>query len=200
MDDTFVIFGSDLDFEHFQGKLNLLHPSLKLTVEKEQNNSMNFLDVVLEKEGTKFLTNINRKLTFTRQYTRWNFLSSKITKITLIRTLVHRAFMTCSKIKLGSELDKIKELLIENEYPADVLLSCSSQELARTAEEAFGPEKCPVYLKLPWISNFSLKFENQINKAITFCFHAVKPRIVYNARVMLPSTTWIAFLPLKKVA
>ena len=32
--------------------------------------------------------------------------------------------MICSKTKLGSELDKIKQLLIENGCPTDVLLSC----------------------------------------------------------------------------
>ena len=42
MDDTFAIFGSELDCDHFKGKLNLLHPALKFTVEKEQNNSLNF--------------------------------------------------------------------------------------------------------------------------------------------------------------
>ena len=33
----------------------------------------------------------------------------------------------------------------------------------------------------------SSKSENQINTAITFCFYAVKPRMVYSTRVMLPS-------------
>ena len=55
------------------------------------------------------------------------------------------------------------------------------------AEKTFGPEKCPVYLKLPWIGNVSSKFENQINKAITSCFYAVKPNVVYSTRAMLPS-------------
>ena len=96
--------------------------------------------------------------------------------------------MICSKTKLGSELDKIKQLLIENGYPADVLLSCINQKLANfVAEETSGPEKRPVYLKLPWIGNVSSKFENQINKAITCCFYAVKARVVYSTRVMLPS-------------
>ena len=44
-----------------------------------------------------------------------------------------------------------------------------------------------MYLKLSWIGNISSKFENQINKAITSCFYAVKPCVVYNTRVMLPS-------------
>ena len=96
--------------------------------------------------------------------------------------------MICSKTKLGSELDKIKQLLIENGYPADVLLSCINQKVANfAAEKTFGPEKCPVYLKLPWIGNVSSKFENQINKGITSCFYAVKPRVVYSTRAMLPS-------------
>ena len=45
-------------------------------------------------------------------------------------------------------------------------------------------QKCPVYLKLPWIGNVSSKFENQINKAIASCFYAVKPRVVYSTRVV----------------
>ena len=70
--------------------------------------------------------------------------------------------MICSKTKFSSELDKIKELLIENGYPADVLLYCINQKLANfAAEKAFGPEKCPIYLKLPWIGNahYSLKIK-----------------------------------------
>ena len=65
--------------------------------------------------------------------------------------------------KLGSELDKIKELLTENGYPTDFLPSGISQKLANfAAETMFGPEKCPVYLKVPRIGNVSSKFENHI--------------------------------------
>ena len=34
VDDSFVIFGSELDCDHFQEKLNLLHPVLKFTIEE----------------------------------------------------------------------------------------------------------------------------------------------------------------------
>ena len=30
-------------------------------------------------------------------------------------------------------------------------------------------------------------FESQVSKAVTSCYYAVKPRVVYNTRVMLPS-------------
>ena len=188
VDDTFVIFGSELECDRFHENLNQLHPALKFTVDKEQNNSLNFLDVSVEKGDTGFLTSIYRKPTFTGQYIRWNSFSPKPRKINLIKTLVHRALMICSKTKLDSELDTIKQLLIENGYPEDVLVSCIKEKLATiSSEKRFGPEKCPVYLKLPWIGNVSSKFENQIHKAITSCFYAVKPCAVYNTRVMLSS-------------
>ena len=96
--------------------------------------------------------------------------------------------MICPKNKLDSEPDKIKQQLRENGYPADVLLSCINQNLANfAAEKTFGPEKCPEYLKLPWIGNVSSKFENQIRDVITSPYYAVNPRVVYNTRVMLPS-------------
>ena len=96
--------------------------------------------------------------------------------------------MICSKTKLDSELDTIKHLLIDNGYPEDVLnLSIKEKICNISSEKQFVPEKCPVCLKLPWIGNVSSKYEKPINNAITSCFYAVKPRAVYNTRVMLPS-------------
>ena len=88
VDDTFVIFGSELDCDCFHEKLNLLNPVLKVIVENEQNNSLNFLDVLVEKEGIGFLTYVYRKPTFTGQYIRWNSFSSKAIKISLDTLLI----------------------------------------------------------------------------------------------------------------
>ena len=84
IDDTFFIFSSELECDHFHENLNLLHPALKFTVEKEQKNSLNFLDYSVEKEGTGFLTSIYRKPTFNGLYIRWNSFSPKGRKISLI--------------------------------------------------------------------------------------------------------------------
>ena len=172
----------------FSRKIELATLSSKIHNREGAKNSLHFLDVLVEKEGTGSLTSIYRKSTFIGQYIRLNSFSPKTRKISLVKTLVHRALMICSKAKLGPELDKVKQLLIENRYPAAAVLSCINQKLANfAAEEPIGPEKCPVHLKLPWIGNVSSKLENQISKAITFCYYAVKPRVVYNTRVVLPS-------------
>ena len=67
------------------------------------------------------------------------------------------------------------------------------------SNKRFGPEKCPVDLKIPWIGDVPLKYENQIKKAINFCSHTVNPRVVYNTRVFFHLFKKIVFLPIKKV-
>ena len=115
MEGNFVIFDSELVCDHLQEKRILLRPVLTFTVEKEQNNSLNFLDVLVEKESTGFLTSIYRKRTFTGQYIRWNSFSPRTRMISLTKTLVHRALMICSKTKLGSELNKINNFSLKTD-------------------------------------------------------------------------------------
>ena len=148
VDDSVVISESELDCDHLQEKLNLLHPALKFKVGKEQNNSLHFLDVLVEKEGTGFFTSIYRKPTFTGQYIRWNSFSPKTRKISFIKTLVHRANQTRLRARQNQT----------TAYRKRISSRCSTflhqPKLANfVAEKTFGPEKCPVYIKLSWIGN-----------------------------------------------
>ena len=68
------------------------------------NDSLPFLDVFAEKPNTGFLTSVYRKPTFTGQYIRWNSFCPKQRKVNLVKTLVHRVLMICSKSKLHAEL------------------------------------------------------------------------------------------------
>ena len=42
-----------------------------------------------------------------------------------------------------------------------------------SANAKFGPEKCPVYLKLPWIGYASLQLIEQIKRSVSCCFNVV---------------------------
>ena len=46
----------------------------------------------------------------------------------------------------------------------------------------FGPEKCPIYLRLPWLGSVSTRF------AVKQCFSVVEPRVVYSTNELLPAT------------
>ena len=74
VNDTSGIFSNKTECIQFLRKLNILHPSLVFTHEKEINNLPSFLNVLVEKFNQKFFTSVCRKSTFTGQYTRWAHL------------------------------------------------------------------------------------------------------------------------------
>ena len=131
VDDTFAVFNNE-NCNTFFIHLNSLHPSLRFTYEKESNHSLPFHDMLVERHDSEFLTSVYRKPTFTGQYLRWNSFSPQKRKINLIGTLVHRAFIICSKSKLDPELDEIRSILLENGYPEHAINSAFKRKLQQT--------------------------------------------------------------------
>ena len=92
------------------------------------------------------------------------------------------------KNKLQHELENISSILRNNGYPESLIQITISKKIAlfnRKPKE--GPQKCPVYLKLPWIGKISLNFEKQTKIAINRCYQAVEPRIIFTTRKILPA-------------
>ena len=188
MDDTFVVFSNEDEYNIFLDSLNSLHPSLRFTFEKESNLALPFLDVLVEKSPSKFITSIYRKPTFTGQYLRWNSFSPRKRKTNLSLTLTHRALAICSE-RLPSELDKIKFILQTNGYPENVIKSFMAKKMKQFhAVPKFGLEKCLVYLRLPWLGSVSTRFEKQVKSAVKQCFSAVELRVVYSTNELLSAT------------
>ena len=150
VDDTFAVFNNEEDCNTFFIQLNSLHLSLRFTYEKESNYFLPFLDVVVKRHDSKFLTSVYRKPTFTGQYLRWNSFSPQKRKINLIGTLVCRAFMICSKSKLDQVLGKICSILLENGYPERAINSAFKRKLQQlNSNPVHTVKKCPVYLHMP---------------------------------------------------
>ena len=49
----------------------------------------------------------------------------------------------------------------------------------------FGPEKCPVYLHLPWLGLVSNRFEKQSTSSIKHCYLTVEAHVVYKTNQLL---------------
>ena len=72
VDDTYTIFKTEAECDTFLKRLNGLHTALHFTFAKEENNSLPFLDALVEKSDTGFLTSVYRKPTFSGLYTQWS--------------------------------------------------------------------------------------------------------------------------------
>ena len=183
VDDTVAAFNNKDDCNNFFTDLNCLHPSLRFIQEKESNSSLPFSDVLVERQNSDFVTSVYRKPTFTGQYLRCNTFSPTKRKTDLISTLVHRAFMICSKSKLEPELNKIRSIFINNGYPEDVITSTFQRKLKQLhARLIHSTDKCPVYLHVPRLGNVSTRFEKQISSAVKRCYFAVEPGVVFTTR------------------
>ena len=144
--------------------------------------------MLVQLHDSEFLTSVYRKPTFTGQYLRSNSFSPQKRKINLIGTLVHRAFMICSKSKLDPDLGKIRSILLENGYPERAINSAFKRKLQQlNSNSVHIAEKCPVYLHIPWIGNVWMRFEKQITSAVKHCFFSVEPRVIFNTRQLLPA-------------
>ena len=127
-----------------------MHPSLRVTLEKESNSTLPFLYVLVYKEASCFLTDLHRKSTFTGLYIRWDSFCPKKCKFNLIKTLVHRALMICSVSKLDCEVSYITETLCNNGFPEDIVRSVIRDKVAHFNKiKVASAQKCPVYLRLP---------------------------------------------------
>ena len=85
---TFCLFKNDEHVYPFLDHKNSHKNSITFTVEKEDNNLVPFLDVLIQNDGSEFSTSIYRKTTFTGLYTEFSTLGPTKYKVNLISILV----------------------------------------------------------------------------------------------------------------
>ena len=174
VDDTFVIFQNEKESEEFLIKLNGLHSSLQFTFEKEKNNSLPFLDVHVQHTKGSYETKVYRKPTFTGQCLCWESFTSIKRKASLVSTLAHRALKICSKSQLKEEINRIKEILLDNGYPEDFVFKQILKKITQFSRlKWFGPDKCLVYLRVTYTSQAALTLERNLRIAVENCCGSV---------------------------
>ena len=72
VDDIFVLFSSLDKAEKLKKYLSSKHPSIKLSLEKENDGRLSFLHINIFRGKGKFITNVYRKKTFSGVYTNFN--------------------------------------------------------------------------------------------------------------------------------
>ena len=128
-------------------------------MEKETNNFLPFLDVLVKKEGRAFTTSVYSKKTSIGLFTQYNSFKPFTHKISLIKCLIHTAFkISSSYIIFQNEINKIKNILQKNIYPVFVIGNqikrfLEIQYTTISNENTVNNNK-KVYFKLPYIGTF----------------------------------------------
>ena len=86
--DTFALFRSPDHLEKFTNYLNLKHKNIKFTSEKESNNSLPFLDILISRSENGFKISVYHKSTFSRVYSNFNSFIRDEYKIGLVFTML----------------------------------------------------------------------------------------------------------------
>ena len=168
VDDIICLFNCESDAGKFYQFLNKQHPNIKFTFEKQFNNQISFLDILIINNGNKFSTTIFRKKTATGLFTNYLSFTPMSYKIGLVKTLIHRGFKICSDwCFFHDEVIKIKNYLEKNSYPKNFV----DREIKRYLQKQYNRDQTEKsdaiklnYYKLPYIGHFSTTTKQKLNK------------------------------------
>ena len=119
VDDIFALLKltEEQSLDEFLTALNSKEPSIKFTLERSNNNSLPFLDVMLEYINGNFKTKVYRKATHTNSYIHYFSHHSLEIKKEVITGLFLRAFRLCAPSCLEDELNFIRSCFSKLAYP-----------------------------------------------------------------------------------
>ncbi|MEC8567464.1 MAG: hypothetical protein VXY56_04130, partial [Pseudomonadota bacterium] len=92
-----------------------------------------------------------------------------------------------SPAKLDDEIENVKKIFIDLGYPEFTVRQTIKQAIESTNKlRVFGPRKCPVYLRLPFIGPVCYRYDKNLSAIISKTFGAVKLRVLYKTTVPFP--------------
>ena len=113
VDDTFILFRDPSHVAKFLDYLNSQHGCIKFTVDIENNNQLNFLDVKITKTENSFQTSVFRKSTFSGLGLQFDSSIPHHFRTNIISCLIDRAFKICStELAFNFELKILKQFFL----------------------------------------------------------------------------------------
>jgi len=164
VDDLFLLFPNQDYLNRFFTNINSIHRNIVFTKELETNTCPYFLDVLIEKTSTCFITSTYRKPTHTGLYSKWSSFVPLHRIRNLVNSLLCRAYDIASSCELvHTEFINIKRMLSRNGYLNNFLDRCIQQFLNRTYGASLQhdapaePSPSPKYisLQLPYLGSVS---------------------------------------------
>jgi quinol monooxygenase YgiN len=152
VDDTFVVIKRE-KLEEFMQTINSVFPDIQFTMEKELNNHLAFLDILITRQENGCLqTSVYRKTTDTMQILHYKSNHPAAHKRSCVRTLFKRVATHCSSEEAKkTEREYLLKLFLSNGYPRSFIRNAQRK---RTTEQSNIAENTR-HISLPYISNVS---------------------------------------------
>ena len=126
MDDVFLLWQTEENFEAMVTQVNNLSTSIKFTTEWEQAGKLSFLDVNVHRLSSGFAFSIYRKPTHSGQYLHYySCHTDKMKKSTLFSTIL-RAYRLADPIYLDEEIKYIFDAFSKLGYPHKEIMEVHS--------------------------------------------------------------------------
>ena len=119
VDDIICSFNPVQDADDFLKFNNTQHPNIKFIFEKQKDDKLAFLDVLISKTYQNFCTSVYSKMNLIVLFTNFVSFTSYSYKIRLIKTLIHCTYeISSSWTSFNEEIFNVKHLLMKNMYPS----------------------------------------------------------------------------------
>jgi hypothetical protein len=121
VDDIFVMVDDAIKLTELKNLFEC-HSVLKFTFEKEKNDQLAFLDVLVKRHESELLTSVHVKSTNSGECINYNGICPERYKTGVIKCLLHRAFQISSNWEIFHlEINRIKQLLTNNNFPMSII-------------------------------------------------------------------------------
>ena len=122
-DDTFCLFNSEQDALSFFDFINKQHPNITFSMEKEVNNRLAFLDVLVDNASSSSpITSVYHKTSYTGLLTNFFSFSPHSYKVGLVKTLVDRAYKINNTWHgFHKDIESLVITLKKNFFPAKII-------------------------------------------------------------------------------
>ena len=132
VDDTVCLFNNEEDVLMFFDYINVRHPSICFTIEREIEGKLSLLDILLDKSYPSIVASVYRKKTFTGLLTNYFSFAPLNYKLGLVRTLLDRVYKI-NNSWAGFHLDvkKLIFLLWKNCFPCRVIDKITHRYLSK---------------------------------------------------------------------
>ena len=151
--------------DHTVNTFNSYDGNLQFTIELPQNNSISFLDII---------TDWYQKQTFSGRYLNYFSQHPLCNKIAIIYSLVDRVFKLSDNIFHSKNLSFIKQLLIHNNYPPELIevhIKKCLKKLRNSCNTTTNKNKTNRFISLPYVKeleSFINHFFKQHNTNVVY--------------------------------